>query len=244
MELEPYLVKIAQIELTNKCNLQCAYCPTGKGTAYPKGFMSQETFEKALPYSTEAIELSLHGEPALHPHLCEFIGIAKQAGKRVFLHTNGITLTNDILQSGIETIEVSLHTRQSYEALENLIKANDKQIIVMSNVLSCNLSKLKTWGLTEEYLKYVRLSHLHNWAVGLPNNFDKNCPYKTKNLCVCKWDGTILDCGFDFDGTTAMGTVDGFPLEHKPEYPLCSHCSVDWSNNFICYSRPIRWGEL
>ena len=63
----------AYLEITNVCNLACAFCP---GTTREKRFMAPEDFallaKKLRPY-TEYLYLHVMGEPLLHPQLAEIL---------------------------------------------------------------------------------------------------------------------------------------------------------------------------
>lgn len=64
------MLTINSIELTNVCNLHCGHCPSSN-SKYPRGFMSLETFAKALKYveSGAAFNLQMFGEGLLHGEL-------------------------------------------------------------------------------------------------------------------------------------------------------------------------------
>ena len=82
----------AYVEITNVCNLACAFCP---GTAREKRFMTPETFAllagKLRPH-TDFLYLHVMGEPLLHPQLAEILHICEEFGFRVCLTTNGTLL--------------------------------------------------------------------------------------------------------------------------------------------------------
>ena len=79
----------AYLEITNVCNLKCAFCP---GTKREKIFMSREEFEiltqKLRPY-TDYLYFHLMGEPLLHPELPYFLDFAGKLGFKVIITTNG-----------------------------------------------------------------------------------------------------------------------------------------------------------
>ena len=77
------MLKKAYLEITNVCNLSCAFCP---GTRREKGFLTPEGFGlltgKLRPH-TEYLYLHLMGEPLLHPQLGEILARAEALGFRV-----------------------------------------------------------------------------------------------------------------------------------------------------------------
>lgn len=65
------MFKRMYLEITNVCNLRCAFCP---GTDRPRRFMTPEEFRQLAarlrPYGTYLM-LHVMGEPLLHPQLAE-----------------------------------------------------------------------------------------------------------------------------------------------------------------------------
>ena len=104
----------AYVEITNVCNLACAFCP---GTAREKRFMTPGTFAllagKLRPY-TDFLYLHVMGEPLLHPQLAEILHICEELGFRVCLTTNGTLLPEKLPllleSSAIHKVSVSLHS--------------------------------------------------------------------------------------------------------------------------------------
>ena len=101
------------LEISNICNLSCAFCP---GTTRKKKAMTQEEFAFLLPKLrpfTDFLYFHLMGEPLCHPKLEQFLALAAEGGFRVILTTNGTLLdkTRDILLSapGLHKVNISLH---------------------------------------------------------------------------------------------------------------------------------------
>ena len=110
-------LKKAYLEITNICNLACAFCP---GTKREKGFMSLEDFSflagRLRPY-TDYLYLHLMGEPLLHPALDGILAGAGELGFKLIITTNGVLLPKrgELLLSApaVHKVNVSL---QSFEA--------------------------------------------------------------------------------------------------------------------------------
>lgn len=86
------MLRKVYLEITNVCNLSCAFCP---GTRRPPHFLTTAEFEALtdrLRGETEYLYFHLMGEPLLHPELESFLEIAGEKGFRVLLTTNGTLL--------------------------------------------------------------------------------------------------------------------------------------------------------
>ena len=101
------------VEISNLCNLSCAFCP---GTKRSPGRMTPGDFAKLLPKLrpyTDFLYFHIMGEPLCHPHLAEFLEMAHQQGFRVILTSNGTLLARqqEMLLSapGLHKINISLH---------------------------------------------------------------------------------------------------------------------------------------
>ncbi len=89
------------IELTNKCNLRCKFCPYREIEFTNFGFMDLKLFEKILREMKEIpepVKVSLHlgGEPLLHPKFDWFIAkVNEELKKMPMMATNATLLTID-----------------------------------------------------------------------------------------------------------------------------------------------------
>jgi len=101
------------LEISNICNLSCAFCP---GTGREKRRMGTEEFtcliKKLRPW-TDHLYFHLMGEPLCHPQLARFLALAGEEGFKVILTTNGTLLhrCRDILLEApaLHKINISLH---------------------------------------------------------------------------------------------------------------------------------------
>lgn len=107
-------LKKAYLEITNVCNLSCAFCP---GTRREKGFLSPEGFRllagRLRPH-TEYLYFHLMGEPLLHPRLPRLLDLAGELGFRGMITTNGSLLPQRgdclLAHPAVERVSVSLHS--------------------------------------------------------------------------------------------------------------------------------------
>ena len=101
------------LEISNLCNLHCAFCP---GTKRSPHRMTLEEFASLLPKLrpyTDFLYFHLMGEPLCHPLLAEFLAMAGAAGFRVILTTNGTLLAKQqemlLAAPGLHKVNISLH---------------------------------------------------------------------------------------------------------------------------------------
>lgn len=108
----------AFIELTNKCNFHCEFCPSDIQQR-PVGFMATDMVRKIIDEITEKklarqVELHLMGEPTLHPDFYEILAYGAAKNIEIELVTNGSTLSAKtiprIMETLFGTIVVSLQT--------------------------------------------------------------------------------------------------------------------------------------
>lgn len=134
------------VEISNVCNLRCAFCPGTKRKAH---VMTQAEFtsilEKLQPY-TDYLYFHLMGEPLCHPQLEYFLEIAAQMRFKVILTTNGTLLAKhqDMLLNahGLHKINISLHAFEANDLADSFTqylsdcftfaqKAQGKKIIAL-----------------------------------------------------------------------------------------------------------------
>ena len=101
------------VEISNLCNLHCAFCP---GTKRTPGRMPAEQFAALLPKLrgyTEYQYFHLMGEPLCHPQLETLLALAGEQGFRVILTTNGTLLAGRqemlLASPAVHKINISLH---------------------------------------------------------------------------------------------------------------------------------------
>ena len=143
------------IEITNVCNLTCAFCPK---TKRPSGFMSQELFKKILAEIQghgKFVYFHVLGEPLLHPELGQFFDICHEFQTKVNLTTNGtlIQKAGELLLSkpALRQVNFSLHSfyanEQGYSIEPYLDRIFDfiEEARKRTNLLIC----LRLWNLSD-----------------------------------------------------------------------------------------------
>ena len=102
----------AYLEITNRCNLSCAFCP---GTERKAHMLDEAEFtflaNRLTPWA-EYLYYHLMGEPTAHPLLPRFIGIAAELGFKSLITTNGTLLPSrgdTIIEARPYKVNISLH---------------------------------------------------------------------------------------------------------------------------------------
>ncbi len=142
--------KKVYIEITNRCNLKCSFCPLGSRT--PK-VMTKDEFEHILgeikPYS-DYIYLHIKGEPLSHPEIADFLKIAGEKEIKVNITTNGTLIGRAgekiIEEESLRQINFSLHSFDgnvekidSDDYLKNILDFTEKLLLLGNTYISLRL---------------------------------------------------------------------------------------------------------
>lgn len=102
------------LEITNVCNLNCVFCPKTTRAKHTMTLDEFDTLTDRLAGEVKFLYFHLMGEPFLHPHLAQFIGMARLKGFVPILTTNGTLLSQrtDILDALPHKIQISLHSHE------------------------------------------------------------------------------------------------------------------------------------
>ncbi len=184
------------IEITNMCNLACAFCPKTKRA--PR-LMSCDEFKiigEKLRGFGEYIYLHILGEPLTHPDIDKILHIAGCLGFKVIITTNGtrlkdkraILLSND----SVHRVNISLHSFEVNdikmslnEYIKNIaefsLEASDSGKICLLRLWNADGESIKADNLlNKEILKILekefRLSYTINSTL-----------YEGKNLTIKKF---------------------------------------------------------
>lgn len=214
---------IHQIEMTSRCNLKCAYCPSYR-LPRPKLDMSEDHFERALSWARRFHELTGYtelnlagiGESTLHPQFARWVLRAREVmGDRVslVLATNGLLMDNDMAEAirpAKPIVFVSLHRpEKAQRAVIALRRAG-----ILAGV-SCD-------GATAS----VDWAGQVDWPVTTPVR-GSDCDWIIAGKVVVLADGRISRCCFDASGAGVIGTLadDLLQLNTSP-YKLCETCHL------------------
>ena len=107
----------AYVEITNICNLSCAFCPKTKRAPRQMTPAEFELLAARLRPYTDFLYFHVMGEPLLHPQLDALLSLAAARGFRVILTTNGTLLPQRVAllctSEAVHKVNISLH---SFEA--------------------------------------------------------------------------------------------------------------------------------
>lgn len=146
------------VEITNLCNLSCAFCPQTKRA--PRS-LNPEEFEHIIkeirPYS-DFIYLHVKGEPLLHPNLGQFLALCQDYQLQVNLTTNGTLLDQAwpaLSQApALRQINLSLHSLSGNPGMdfkEYLTNLLEKVTYFSQN--TDTICALRLWNLEQEQSK-------------------------------------------------------------------------------------------
>ncbi len=114
------------LEITNRCNLNCAFCPKTTRKGHQLTLEEFNSLTDKLEGNIKFLYFHLMGEPFLHPLLPQFITIAHQKGFIPILTTNGTLLANaqSIIDAHPHKVQISLqaHEGNTKENPEEYIK--------------------------------------------------------------------------------------------------------------------------
>ncbi len=106
------------VEITNICNRSCSFCP---GTRRSPRRMTEPEFQTVLEKLsgiTEYLYYHVMGEPLTHPDLPRFIHMARKAGFRSAITTNGTLLPRrgrELVEAGVYKVNISVHSFEDGE---------------------------------------------------------------------------------------------------------------------------------
>lgn len=110
------MLKRAYVEITNRCNLCCEFCPGTKRKLHDMTVAEFTTVASKLQGVVKYLYFHVMGEPLLHEALPNFLDIAEERGFRVCLTTNGTLLQEQgipLLSHGaLHKVSISLHSME------------------------------------------------------------------------------------------------------------------------------------
>jgi len=206
--------KIVNLELTNKCNLNCSYCPVPQINA-ERGLMNLSTVEQVLSQiGGYDLLLRLHvgGESLLHPELDKIVEKASSSGVKTSISTNGTLLSKDkayLLSNHLDRIIISNPEEAKTEGL-NYLSSNNTEAEVLAQTIGENSpdENLPSWA--DGWDKRPRLTWAGRAGYSKLGKFIP-CKHIWKEIVV-KWDGKVVPCCVDMGNELALGGIDDSTL--------------------------------
>lgn len=86
------MLKKAYVEITNRCNLACSFCPKTKRAPRTMSAQEFDLILSRLEGYVQYVYLHVMGEPLLHPELTTLFALAKARNMKICITTNGTLL--------------------------------------------------------------------------------------------------------------------------------------------------------
>lgn len=143
--------KQVYVEITNKCNLNCPFCPN---STLDKKEMSISDIEKVLlsvSKYTDTVCLHIQGEPLLHSKFLEVVSLCQKYGLMINLTTNGV-LINKLLEvlkyyKCFKKINISLQAMVNFNGNYDFYVENINYFLNVKNRLYKDLPvNLRLWN--------------------------------------------------------------------------------------------------
>ncbi len=104
------------VEPTNHCNMNCAFCVAKQQMKRPKDYMDIKLFEEickqAEKFGSKGIRFLRWGEPLLHKQIDKMIIMAKDHKQLTHITTNGFFLDDNmcvkLIEAGLDSIIISM----------------------------------------------------------------------------------------------------------------------------------------
>lgn len=140
------MLKKAYVEITNRCNLACSFCPKTKRAPRTMSVSEFDLVLSRLKGYVQYVYLHVMGEPLLHPELPALFALAAARDMKVCITTNGTLLqkrADELLAAeSLHKISVSLHSFEGNDGADEqelayltqvwdfAVKAAEKGVIV------------------------------------------------------------------------------------------------------------------
>ena len=246
------------VEVTGRCNLQCAMCPR-EAWAAGSGDMAADLFDcllAGLP-ATPPVRFTLafggFGEPTVHPRFLDMVAEARQAQCRVELITNGTTMTGEFAQdlAALGVAQVTVSVDGGSDEAHSTMRGIDRDAALEAVARLRQLSIVPPPALDR--------GEWHN-----------RCRFARDGVVAVSWDGRVTPClSLLYTHTEHLGghdkTVRSIDVGHVDRTPLreiwrepqfrelrarlrgfdmspclaCGGCDISESNEGDCFGTPF-----
>ena len=248
------------VEITNICNLNCSFCskdnlPNREMTVNELSIV----IDKIKDY-TDNIYLHVKGEPLLHSHLDEILGICDENKINVRITTNGTILSEKkdiLLKHCIKQINISLHSENKkinyfndvFTTCDELSKkttiiyriwVNKLSTVIVNKIInyyrldSTIIDKIKQ----EKNIKiskniYLDKDYEFNWPKLNSKKSDVGTCLGTKSHIAILSNGNVTVCCLDSEGIIHLGNIFDTSLEEILNSKLFKSIHDGFNNNRI-----------
>jgi len=228
------MYKKVYLEITNNCNLNCAFCIKNKRKSK---FMSKEEFKiilKKLENHTNYLYFHILGEPLMHPDINYFINYASDKFN-INITTNGYLIKNIENNKNIRQINISLHSFSDVynisleDYMNNIFTAINKlkkyTYVSLRFWLKNKFSKKMIDMINKKYNVNLDINNLKNNTTIVKNLFisineefiwpdlnndyynETGTCYALKDHIGILVDGTVIPCCLDSMGIINLGNI-------------------------------------
>lgn len=162
---EPY------IEITARCNLQCTHCYNASSIV-KKDELNLNQIESCLRFfqSKKIKNISISGgEPLVHHNIVGILKLCNAYEMRVLLATNGILLTEDMINSIQQYVSLYQISIDGDKESHNKIRGErnfEKAQIGIRNLCNAGLNKITRLRMTISSQNYLTINTIINLAIG------------------------------------------------------------------------------
>lgn len=140
---------MANIIITNACNLQCEYCFASTITNQDKKYIKLNDFYQILAFLNQSPNQRIGligGEPCLHPKFQDILSVlndfCEDTGNRAIIFSNGIFLAPYIEQLGVVDVLVNCNSPESqgqdnYQKMLGSLQIAHRQGLIAQDQIRC-----------------------------------------------------------------------------------------------------------
>lgn len=145
---------LAQIVVTRRCNLSCAYCNEYDKVSQPVPLEEMKERIAALANLNTLIVTCTGGEPLLHPNLAEIIKEIRRHKMTATAITNGYLLTQqrieELNEAGLQELQISIDNIVPDEYSQKSLKVLDRKLQLLAEHAKFQVNVNSVLGISDE----------------------------------------------------------------------------------------------
>lgn len=195
----------------------------------------KKIIDEGVDNNLYGVKFNIRGEPLLHPQIHEFVRYTKEKGLiDVYFNTNAMLLEEEmalkLIGAGLDRLSISFegYTKEVYErhregAVYETVLSNIERIQALKKRLGVEHPKIRVQtvmlpDIEDTFDEYKRFWSARADEVGFLDykemkvkkkgiKYSWACPQIWQRMAIW-WDGTILPCNHDDDGSIALGNIN------------------------------------